>query len=197
MHTQKNSDGDRTLPPEIIDRLESLHQHTTLPQQTMTFSVDLPCGNGKRLRWNRKLKQLTLPHIIDSNDRGEVMSLHLLHEESCKVLSLCYENGEWRRSSLKTLNVAEKDVPNRHKHGSKRWFRKPATTAQLQMMRKILKDTSNSLPPLTAYNANMIINTHRLMPHMRRIRGMIDLWLAELGHSPRAPLLPFTELESA
>lgn len=185
------------LPKEIIDRLQGLHNHATLPQQSMSFSVDLPAGNGRRLRWNQRFKQLPHPHIITTDKRGKSMSLRVLHQESGQVLQLGYENGQWRRLCSKPIRLAEKEVPNRHRHSNKRWFRKPATYAQQKMVGKIIGQKPEQLPPLTAYNAAVLIDTHRLMPHLRRIQAMVDLWLSEVGANACSPLLPFKELESA
>lgn len=197
-YTNNNNSGHQLrLPKDIIQRLEGLRKHTTLPQQTISFSVDLPCGERRKLRWNRKLTKLPYPHIISSSDKGNKISLLVFHQKSEQVLELAYEDGVWRRVSSQPIEQAEKAVPNRQRHESKRWFHKSATSAQRYMIARTLKVKLKKLPPLTAYNANLIITTCYLMEHMEIIQGMIDLWLAELARDHRAPLLPFAELESA
>lgn len=198
----KNNDNNpdhsySRLPKEIIIQLNKLHGHTTLPQQTVSFSTDLPCGDGRKLRWNRRLKQLPYPHIIQAGNKAENISLLVYHQNSGQVLELAYEGGVWRRVSSQQIEQAEKAVPNRHRHESKRWFHKSATSAQRHLIARILQVKMKKLPPLTAYNANLIITTCYLMEHMKIIHSMIDLWLAELARDHRAPLLPFAELESA
>lgn len=65
------------------------------------------------------------------------------------------------------------------------------------MLGKILNVELEELPQITAYNANLILSTYVLMPHMDRIQTIINLWIPELGQSPATQMLPFAELESA
>lgn len=196
-HDNNPDNSHPRLPKEIITQLNKLHRHTTLPQQTISFSVDLPCGERRKLRWNRKLTKLPYPHIISSSDKGNKITLLVFHQNLGQVLELVYEDGVWRRVSSKPIEQAEKSVPNRHRHESKKWFHKSATSAQRYMIARTLKVKLKKLPPLTAYNANLIITTYYLMGYMEIIQGMLDLWLAEVARDHRAPLLPFSELESA
>ena len=185
------------IPPQLLARLESIHSHTTLPQQTDSFSITHPMVDSEvRYRWNKPFPRFPYLHQIETNGGGRTIRLHVLSGFPGDVLSLGFEDGKWTRVASTPPEKIKEILSPRRQHTNKRWFRKPATTAQRRKIIEVLGVMEHEVPTLTAFNASIILDTAVIMPHMARIVSLVSFWRSEVD-GPNEPLLPFSEVTAS
>ena len=163
------------LPTEIVGRLQSLTEHQSLREQRETFTSLFKHPPGL-YRWNAHLGSIPHYHIIETESYGEVITLHVLHAESNSILTLQMKNQKWKRGSLTFEDAVETILPSRCMRTG--WLSKQATRGQLMAVARIVGQ--KSLPPITAANANVVIHTHALMPHLSDINQLLGEWINEI-----------------
>lgn len=182
-----------SLPPELLARIEGIRTHTTLPQQTNSLSLDHPTGYGKqRYRWFLPFIGMPYLHLIHSTGHGSDLKLQVLVPHVGKVITLSRESESWKLVSVSVYRNGDEYIPNRYKHTNRRWFRKPATKAQIRMVAEIMAIKIDSIPPLTAFNAAIVIDTHHVLAELDQIAPVLSLAAAEVRGE--GPILPFEEV---
>ena len=149
------------LPTEIVGRLESLTEHQSLREQRETFT-DLLKHPAGTYRWNAHLVAIPFYHIIETESYGEKITFHIYHPRSRSVMTLQMQNRRWKRGSITPEDAIEMALPSRCMRTG--WLTKQATKGQLSAVAGIIGRREQ--PHITAANANVIIHTHALMPHL-------------------------------
>lgn len=165
------------LPFEVMGRLLALHNHRNLREQRDSFSV-IHRHPGGIFRWNAQLLLVPYFHIIETASYGEQLRVHVFHMQSRQILTAAYTNGQWSRVSQTPDDKIRDVVPNRFSRTG--WLAKTATKAQLTATARVSGIQKQSLPAITAANANIVIHSAELMQHMDHVSTLYTRWVNEL-----------------
>lgn len=181
------------LPAELLGRLEALRHRPLVDHANVLACKYRHPGEGNWL-WHLPLEVLPWYHIIVAKEHGQLIEFFLLLPMSERILMIDYDGEHWaRRGTVHESEVAQV-IPDRLRAQNVRWFRNPATRAQLRTVARVSGVPAKLLPEMTAHGASIVITTSVIIPHLRCLRTKIDLWAAECGAPPHAPLLPFDEI---
>ena len=164
------------LPAEIIGRLESLNKHRSLHEQRDTFTGIIKHPTGL-YRWNSHLLSLPHYHIIETEAYGSLITLHVCDLKTHNILSMRLRNGLLDCHRMTPDDQISTVVPGRFR--KTRWLCKPATTVQQRAVCRIVGIGEKAMPPLSAANANVVIQTHALSLYASSVQGLINSLLEQ------------------
>lgn len=124
------------------------------------------------MRWFLQHQAMPWLHIMETYDRGNHMVLYVLLPRWRSVLKMEKLYSEWDLESLTAESEVEMIIPPRFRDGEG-WMLKPASHAQIAALAKQLRMPAASLPILTAFNVQALIQTTLLMRHFMAVCDMI------------------------
>lgn len=165
----------RNAPAEIINRLNQVTKHQSIWEQRNTFS--LPQLHGRiRCRWNSHLLVLPYFHIIESDQESTMV--HLLLFKHRKILTLKKIFGNWKVHRIAAEEFVSQVVPKRHLRTGHLY--KTASRSKMKSVERSLSIKNKQLPALTNVNADILINSINIHPHLKALRILADQYVAEL-----------------
>lgn len=162
-----------SIAPELLARLRSIKtQRARLKTQVNTFSTIYYHPEFLSRRWYSPSSSLPLPHVISTQENGSKMNLFVLQSKLRLVLHLRMRCGLWWHHGTFDESDLCGVLPNCSTY-SGRQLRAPATEGQVRALARFLQVDQETLPNLTAYNANLLIQEHILQEHITEVRRVI------------------------
>jgi len=140
--------------------------------QVNALSVAFPHTEDAIIRWYLHHQAMPFLHIAETYDHGNRMVLHVLLPRWRSVLTLEKQFSEWYLEELTPESEVEMIIPARFRDGEG-WMLKPSSHAQNSAMARQLRIPMGSLPALTAFNVQALIQTTLLMRHFGVVRDMV------------------------
>lgn len=160
------------LPQELLMRLRMLQNQKSYRDQIESLSIAFPHKEDVVIRWFLHHKAMPYLHITETYDHGNHMVLYVLLPRWRSVLKLEKLYGEWYLDSLTPESDIEMTIPARFRDGEG-WMLKLASPAQTTALARQLRLPTLSLPQLTAFNVQLLIQATLLMRHLATVRKMI------------------------
>jgi len=161
----------KTLPKKLITRLRLITQHP-YRCQVDSLSTAHPKTNDAH-QWYLPHDDLPYHHIMETFDHGNLMVLYAHIPRLHSILKLEKRYSGWEILSLSSESSAGSLLPERFRSGSG-WMLKPATRSQTFALAKQLSIPVRSLPELTAYNVQLLIQTTLVMRHLPYVNKLIE-----------------------
>jgi hypothetical protein len=160
------------LPQELLTRLKLLQNQGNYRDQVDRLSMAFPHKEDAVIRWYLHHKAMPYLHILETYDHGNQMTLYILLPRWRSVLKMQKLYGEWTLESLTPESDVEMVIPPRFRDGEG-WMLKHASYAQMAALARQLRVPTGSLPMLTAFNVQALIQSTLLMRHFFVVRQMI------------------------
>lgn len=172
-----------SLPADVITRIQSVARLKENSEQINALSLMYPHKDAEPHRWYMQFRDFPYLHVIHTSDHGFRMQLHVLIPSLGSILSLEKEGSSWYRSGICGEDEVAAVIPWRFSASRSSWMSLLATSRQLETVGDILAVPLEQVPRLTAFNANLVIQTAILQHHIPRVVGMLEMWVQDLRAS--------------
>lgn len=163
-----------SLPMELMARLRCVSRQTKYKDQVDALSMVFPHGEYLNYRWFLHHSEMPYLHVMETYDSGNLMILHVLLPTLRSVLTLKKKLLDWEIQTLTREDEIETIVPDRFEDGDGGWTLKPASKAQLRTIANQISVPIHRIPNLTAFNAQLVIQTTLIMRHLPHVNEMIE-----------------------
>lgn len=178
-----------SLPTDVITRIHSVSRHKKNSEQINALSLVFPHSNAEEHHWYMQNRDFPYLHVINTAKHGSTMSLHVLIPSLGCILTLEKEGWDWYRGGIVKEDEVASVVPWRFSKSRSSWMHQLATDRQLETVADILALPVQCVPPLTAFNANAVIQTAILQEHLPKVIPMLNHWISHLRSSGMRPKL--------
>jgi hypothetical protein len=164
-----------SLPAELHSRLRCIAQQSNYRDQVDSLSLDYPHSETTDYRWYLHHKELPYFHVMETRDHGNHMILHVFVPALRGAVTLEKHYSDWELSGVTAENELDEVIPSRFENQNLGWLLKPASDAQMRTLARQLCLPSRRLPQLTAFNAQLLLQTTIAMRHLPYLRNIIEL----------------------
>lgn len=175
-----------TLPTELHTRLGCVIRQQNYSDQLDTFSMVLSHSEDSSYRWNLYHRDLPYLHLMETRDHGNHMVVHVLIPTNRSILTLEKNHSDWRISSTTAEEDIEDIIPDRFENENSDWLLKPASPRQMQTVARQLHLPRQRVPKLTAYNAQILLQTTIVMRHLPYIRRTVEHTISGIRQNVRS-----------
>jgi hypothetical protein len=142
--------------------------------QLDSFSVAFPHSEETAVRWYLHHHEIPYLHVMETHNHGNRMFLYAWVPRLRRAVILEKQFSTWDLSAV----VSEADlldhIPHRFFESNAAWFKKPASKSQMYTVARQLLMPIHRIPRLTAFNAQLIIQTTILKRHTRHVCQLLD-----------------------
>lgn len=171
-HPRGRRHPSQPLPKQLIPRLRDIAQQP-YRNQVDALSIAFPNKENARYQWYLYHDDLPYIHIMETFDHGNHMILYALIPRLRSILKMEKRYNDWKTISLVSETEVESLLPDRFRTRSG-WMLKPASRPQMKALSKLLCLPVRSIPELTAYNVQLLLQTTLIMRHLPRVVEMVE-----------------------
>ena len=162
------------LPVELINRLRCIARQRKYQDQIDTLSMVLPHSEDASIRWYLEHEGLPYFHHMETRDHGNLLILRVWIPRLRSAITLQKLSSAWDLIEVTPEAAMLDRIPARFFESNAGWFKKPATRSQMSTVAKQLLIPIHKLPRLTAFNAQLLLQSTILHRHLPSVRGLID-----------------------
>jgi len=166
--------SNSTIPRELNTRLRCVLRHKSYTDQIDTFSMVFPHSEETAVRWYLHHQEIPYMHILETHNHGNTMVLYVWVPRSRCAVILAKQFSTWDLSAVASEAELLDHIPHRFLESNPAWFKKPASKSQMYTVARQLLMPVHRIPRLTAFNAQLIIQTAILKRHMRHVCRLVE-----------------------
>lgn len=161
------------LPAELNLRLRFIARRH-YRDQIDTLSMVFPHSEDTMIRWYLQHEAMPYLHIMETRNHGNLLMLYVWIPRLRSAIKLQKQLSKWDVIEMIPESALLNETPARFLESSAAWLKKPASKSQMYTLAKQLLLPVHRLPRLTAFNAQLLLQSTILHRHLPRVRSLVD-----------------------
>ncbi|WP_146209319.1 hypothetical protein [Coraliomargarita sinensis] len=174
LQTAEKICSNYTLPKELNTRLRCVMRQKSYTDQIDTFSMVFPHSEETAVRWYLHHQEMPYMHILETHNHGNTMFLYVWVPRLRSAVILEKQFSTWDLSAVVSETALLDHIPNRFLESNAAWLKKPASKSQMYTAARQLLMPVHRIPKLTAFNAQLIIQTSILKRHLQYVCRLVE-----------------------